>query len=122
MRVCTNCGYHDSDYWKHVKWSYYIDGCSLENFKILEPQLAFNLKKGGDITEDEHYLYRLTKKGHIVLRKAKRDFADLSKRNFSDESFEKFDHYAKKKDWVQDIRPYWNRLHPSQKKLLEMTK
>jgi len=74
MRVCPKCKYIDPPYWKHVKYSYWIDSCSLENFKVLHPKLAKKLTKPCSVVEDEDYLYRLVKNGDWVERKAKVDF------------------------------------------------
>jgi len=125
MRVCPKCGFIDPPYWKHVKYSYYVDFCSFESFGIVEPELAEKLKKGGDIVEDDLYAYRLTNTKLVVLRKAKIDFMNLSTKDF-DDKVEKIDHgtgrwVSKKRNklYIEDLRPYWRGAHPTQKKLLE---
>jgi hypothetical protein len=71
MRVCPKCGCVDSPYWKHTKFSYYIDQCIYENFAVELPKLAAELNKPNSHTQDVNYLYYRTKSGKIVLRKAK---------------------------------------------------
>lgn len=72
--MCPKCGFKDPPEWKHVRFSYWIDTCSLENFKILYPILSTKLTKPGAEIEDENYVYRLVLKGGWVKRKAKIDF------------------------------------------------
>ena len=74
MRVCPKCKFIDPPHWKHVKYSYWIDSCSLENFKILYPTLAKQLRHGGDTIEDEDYVYRFMNNEEWIERKAKVDF------------------------------------------------
>jgi very-short-patch-repair endonuclease len=84
MRVCPHCGYQDPRYWKHAKWSYHIDTCNWESFKIEYPELAISLKRGGDLTEDKDYVYRITKNMHVVQRKAEIEvFKELSRRGLT---------------------------------------
>lgn len=74
MRVCPKCGFKDPPEWKHVRYSYWIDSCSFDNFKILNPLIASQLTKPTAEVEDEHYVYRLCRNGDWVERKAKIDF------------------------------------------------
>ena len=113
MRVCPKCGYIDPPHWKHVKYSYWIDSCSLENFKILHPTLAKRLKKAGAIVEDKLYIYRLVRNGDWVERKAKIDFvgggwSDLTEAHKPISPWAGDENFG---DW-----------HPTQKKLSKFTK
>ena len=128
MRVCPKCGYIDLAIWKHIPFSYYLDGCSYENFQIYYPKMAKQIVNG--IVEDKHYNYKLTRNKRWVQRKAKIDYdfkvdfertpdtkggmtlLTRQKRNL-----------AKRKDWGQgeDHRQHWARNHPNQAKLLETT-
>lgn len=132
MRVCPKCGHIDPPQWKHCKYSYYIDGITRENFEKLYPDLAKNLKKGRDLTEDELYVYRLTKTELVVERKAKIDFLSLSPIDWKDGhekgSRQLREPHALRKHWFitpknlaksQENPKHWSKLHPSQKKLLE---
>jgi len=109
MRVCPNCGYTDPPAWKHSKYSYWIDNCLTEDFKQLHPELvAFILQQKH--AEDEINVYRLTKNGRRVERKAKVDYGQqwtipmekaYDKHNF------------------RDFRPCWMKLNPNQRRLDE---
>lgn len=110
MRVCYKCGYQDHPAWKHVKYSYWIDSCSFENFKILHPELASRLTKIGAITEDEYYVYRLCRNGDWIERKAKVDFIG---EGWSD----KTERYIS--PWQGDKN--FRKWHPNQTKLLEVS-
>ena len=112
MRVCPECGFVDPPYWKHVKFSYFIDSCSLENFKILHPDLAKRIVKEREV-DDKLYVYHLDKKNQWVLRKAKVDYGAKS---WSDKC-EKGDKRIKIR--LRDKEQYWNRFAPQQKKLME---
>jgi len=128
MRVCHKCGAVDPPEWKHVKWSYYIDACSFENFEMLYPNLAKTLLKEGTAS-DKHYAYRVTLKKeppHWVERKAKIDFT----MNW-DDLCEKFPHINKKKlrkrivthhEGLKDFLRHWSKIHPNQTKLLQTKK
>jgi len=113
MRVCPKCGYVDEPYWLHTKFSYYIDQCRYENFRLMFPQLAEQIFKERKV-QDANYVYRLSKNNRVVMRKALIDygltFADLC---------EKGD-FNPKKDKPSDVRGYWNREPPTQKKLLDV--
>ena len=135
MRVCPKCGYVDPAYWKHVRFSYHIDSCNWETFKTEYPDLAKNLRKGGDITEDKDYYYRLTKNQIVVLRKAKIEWTEFQGNPFGAEKYEKFPHTPrgkKEREHSIDNRNYWKevmhgdsafrKVHPKQTKLLEVTK
>ncbi len=109
MRVCPKCGFIDPPHWKHCKFSYHIDSIDFESFEMLYPKLAKNLKKGGDITEDKDYYYRLTKKSKaFVHRKAKIEWTE-GRDPFGAEKYEKFNH--NKSPYVNEnpkLRPkYW---------------
>ena len=90
MRVCPKCGYKDSPYWKHVKFSYFVDSCSFENFEIMHPNLAKEIKE--KMVSDEHNYYRYVKKSNWVLRMAKED---VLTKPFGAEEFEKVAHTQK---------------------------
>lgn len=116
MRVCPKCGYIDPPYWKHVKYSYYIDASSLENFKLLCPELAKRIARE-KVVSDEHFIYRLCKKGTWVERKAKVDFVGET---WSDKC-EKHDgrlKWKRAKD-QHDFYRDWQKEHPAQKKLVK---
>jgi len=116
MRQCPKCGHIDPPYWKHVKFSYFIDSCSLENFKILHPRLAKRIKKEREV-DDKLNVYHLDKKNRWVLRKAKVDYGDKS---WTDKC-EKHDPrlVEGKMKRLRDLEKYWNKFSPKQKKLLE---
>lgn len=137
MRICPKCGYIDPAHWKHVRFSYHIDSCNWETFKQEYPKLAENLRKGGDITEDKDYYYRLTKNQIVVLRKAKIEWTEQQQNPFGAEKYEKFPHTPRGRKELEhsiDNRKClntkevmhgdsaFNRVHPNQKKLLECEK
>jgi len=103
MRVCPKCGYIDPPYWKHVKFSYFVDSCSLENFSLLFPNLAEKITD--DMVFDGINYYRLIKSGFWVLRMAK---IDVIEKPFGNEKFEKVDHspYNENKIFWKKIREY----------------
>lgn len=117
MRICPHCEYVDPLYWKHVKYSYYIDSCSFENFKLLKPELAKRLAlKHGSTIEDKHYVYRITKDGYWIERKAKIDFIDIKNKNWRDGT-EKSPY---KSPYYRDqSRVLWRNFSEGQKRLLE---
>lgn len=121
MRVCPQCGFIDPPEWKHCKYSYHIDACTFENFKLLFPKLAENLKKGGDITEDANYYYRLTKKSLVVERKAKIEWTE-NRNPFGAEKYEKFNHGTRNIWEPHDLRHCWAKAHPDQTKLVSSIK
>ena len=126
MRVCENCGYADSPYWKHTKFSYYIDQCTAENFKIVKPKLAEKLNKPSAQTDDKNYIYYLTKTGKMVLRKAKIDIGvALSPWTDGCESGkQKWKRGRSKlpdKHNIRDFAEHWVKHHPDQTKLFEET-
>ena len=106
MRVCYKCGYVDSPYWRHSKFSSWIDITETENLKLDNPELVERLLKGEKIVEDKYYYYRITKTKLKIHRKAKVDFCG---------------------DWVDkqekaaprniDFRSYWKWADPKQTKL-----
>ena len=98
MRVCPKCGYVDPPYWRHSKYSYWIDHIEYENFQTLHPELC-PLQPGGKI-ENEHYVYRRMKKSDRVERKALIDYEVYGWM----EDMEKVDHD------VHDFRKHWERL------------
>ena len=119
MRVCPKCGFIDPPHWKHCKWSYYIDGITFENFKLLYPNLGLKLKRPKDITEDKDFVYRLTKTGLVVERKAKIDLQNPKELNIHLETFEKGSrHLIHNPHEAKRNREKWS---PSQKKLLEVS-
>lgn len=120
MRVCHRCGLIEHPAWKHVRYSYWIDSCSFENFLILHSDLAKELKQFGSETEDKYYIYRRTNDGHWVERKAK---VDCMHKKWNDGTEHPISPY------IQDA-PYSNdkyhktckfKRSPSQRKLLEVT-
>lgn len=121
MRVCPKCGYCDPPHWKNVKYSYYIEAITAENFKLLHPKMSELIEKEV-VVDDEYYCYRLTKNKRWVERKAKVDFLELG--NWTD-GCEK--HQAKidwkqlgHKDWHFFHRD-WDKIHPEQTKIDEVT-
>ena len=112
MRVCPKCGYIDPPEWKHTRYSYWIDDCSFENFKILFPDLAKIIKCKGSQIDDKYYVYRhtLSKEGWVE-RKAKIDFVG---KGWSDGT----ERYIS--PWGEGKKRF--RLHPNQKKLFEEKK
>jgi hypothetical protein len=124
MRVCPKCGFIDPPEWKHVKWSYHIDSCSLDNFQRLHLELAEKLLKS-DLTEDSLYVYRLSRshKGKgipiWVERKAKIDY--------DEKLYEKFPHFKSVKitkhgidSVAHDFLKAWQKWTPKQTKILEV--
>jgi len=123
MRVCHKCGYIEPAYWKHCRFSYWIDSISFENFKILHPNLAIKLKKGGDETEDKYYVYRRCLKKPFVHRKAKVDFFEGL--TWSDGTEKYVMPSYKDSPWFNDNitqRPKLWKWRPEQTKLLEKRK
>ena len=113
MRVCPKCGYVDPPYWRHSRFSYWLDIIEVENLALVKPELAKILKKEkkGFVVEDKDYYYRKGKNGVFVERKAKIDLGDKSQWR---EKREK----ARRRPPVTDFRKYW-RIDPLQKKLIE---
>lgn len=110
LRVCPKCAYVDPPEWRHSKFSYWIDFCQYEDFKKLHPKLAMDLEANPKLAEDKHYIYRLTKTGKRVHRKAKVDYGyqwtiPMEKHTI---------HPIK---GIQDYRSYWPDL--SQTKLVK---
>ena len=107
MRVCPKCGFVDPPEWKHSKYSYWIDNCTLDDFRHLEPELAKIIEVKGS-AEDQNYVYRLTKNKHRVERKAKVDYGQQwtipMERAYDKHNF-------------RDFRPCWTKLKPGQKQL-----
>jgi hypothetical protein len=121
LRVCPECGYIDPPYWLHSKFSYHIDTISFENFHRVKPELAKELTKGGAITEDKYYYYRLAKTKNRVFRKAKIEWTESNP--FGAEKYEKFNHgyptLTKKRDRMLEVDvQLWKKAHPNQQKLL----
>lgn len=101
-----------------MKYSYYIESITTENFKLLYPKLHSQIIKNV-VCDDEHFCYRLTKNKRWIERKAKIDFLALG--NWTD-GCEK--HQAKidwkkmgHKDWHFFHRD-WDKIHPEQTKLM----
>lgn len=70
MRVCPKCEYVDPSYWRHSRYSYFIDFTEYENWLAMGfPEI----EKGGK-WEDKLYVYRRMKKHGNVERKAKIDY------------------------------------------------
>jgi len=74
MRVCPKCGFVDPPEWRHSRYSYWIDFCKTEDFKCLEPEMAKELLNGKKTVEDKNYVYRMTKNGRRIERKALVDY------------------------------------------------
>lgn len=64
MRVCSKCGYIDSEYW-HVS----LKGCHytrFEDFQVIEPLIASDLPSHRHVVDiDGLYVYHLTKGGYV---------------------------------------------------------
>ena len=56
MRVCPECGYHDSPYWHHYRWVNDIDTMRWEDFAKEYPQFADMIM--GEIRDDGYHYYR----------------------------------------------------------------
>ena len=114
MRVCPKCGYIDPPEWRHLRWSYWIDFCSLEEFKVMHPNLAEHLESGEKLVEEGHYVYRLAKKCK-VHRKAIIDYGlqfEIPMEHVGNKN--------KVKELIHnkfDFRPCWSRIKGKQKKL-----
>ena len=114
MRVCPKCGYVDPPEWKHHRWSYWIDICHIEEFKVLQLELANRLLKGEKLVEDKNYIYRLYAKGRqFVQRKALIDYGYQW-----EPPMEPVNHKSPFKSKPPHFRKHW-KLDPNQKKLLE---
>ena len=127
MRVCPKCSFIDPAYWKHVKFSYHIDSCSLEDFQREYPELSKNLKHGGDITEDKDCFYRLNKMCTFIFRKAKIEWTENSKNPFGAEKYEKFNHQMPRHKINRKLKDDWpdytfRKVSPNQTKLPEVIK
>lgn len=111
MRICPKCGYYESPYWRHSRFSYWIDLITLENLWEIEPKLAQELERNGR-AEDKYYVYRLAgKTKRYVERKCKLDgLGDLWR-----------EPREKPRERVTDFRKI-NRVEPNQKKLLGFIK
>lgn len=122
MRVCPKCGFIDPPYWLHCKFSYHIDSCRFSEFKNQHPELARNLRKGGDIIEDKDNYYRLNITQTHVFRKAKIEWTEINP--FGAEKYEKFDHKFKKSSFIKSAESpsRWIKVHPNQTKLFEVEK
>ena len=107
MRVCPKCGYTDPPYWRHSKFSSWIDLCEYEDFKEMHPDLAQRLEDGEQNVEDKDYVYRRTKNLKRVHRKAKVDFMGSWVVD-----------QEKAKHQIIDTRPYWI-WNPNQRRLLD---
>ena len=110
MSFCAKCGYVDPPYWRHSRFSYYVDLCGVGDFEMMNPDLYKELLRGGvgSIIDDKHYYYRLNKKGRFVARKAKIDLPD---KNIWREEREKAIHYKRKVSGnITDYRPFWTKL------------
>jgi len=79
MRVCPKCKYVDPAQWRHLRFSYWVDFCTFEDFQQLKSELAKRLLDGEKLVEDELCVYRLSgRKGYprMVHRKAKIDYGE----------------------------------------------
>ncbi len=97
MRTCPKCGYVDPPYWRHSKYSYWIDQTEYENFENMHPELC--PLQHGELTEDENYVYRRMKKSGYIERKAKVDY----------ETYGWYPEMEKVRHDVHDFRKHWNR-------------
>ncbi|MGA2682206.1 MAG: hypothetical protein ABSF44_10465 [Candidatus Bathyarchaeia archaeon] len=77
MRVCKcpDCGkiIVDNPLWRPSGFKWGVDFTSFENFELIDSELARKLKLDGQWTEDELYLYRLSRNGN-VSRMAKLEY------------------------------------------------
>jgi len=106
MRVCPECGYVDPAEWRHSKYSYWIDFCTVEYFQKAHPELFKRLRQGEKLVEDKNYVYRMSGKKRRVERKALIDYGH----QFSIDM---------EKGHKDDTRPIWKR-DPNQKKLFDL--
>ena len=113
MRVCPNCGYNDPRYWKHAKYSYHVDFCSFQDFRLFMPNLSIQLTKPCKIIKDKLYFYRLTKNSQVVQRMA---IIDVLEKPFGAEKYEKFKH----NEVDRRFRKWLIGEHRDQKKLLRV--
>jgi len=77
MRICPNCEHVDHPYWRHVRWSYWIDFCFFREFEEIQPDLAKHLIPGS-VLKDKHFIYRRTSNGakDVIQRKALIDYGE----------------------------------------------
>ena len=126
MRVCPKCGYIDPPEWKHIPFSYYLDGCAFEEFKLIKPNLASQIING--LVDDDIYVYRLSKNKRWVQRKAKIDYdAEFGRARFektpsTNGGMNKLRKRSKFDGQKRDIMISWFKLHPNQRRLLEICK
>ena len=120
LRVCPKCGFEDPPYWRHARFSYYIDSCRIDDFRIMKPKLAEKLKIGTTM-EDEVYIYRLTKSGQYIMRKAISDIG-LSSSVWTDGCESGGRKWRDGVTALKDLRKYWSKFHPDQTKLVHFCK
>ena len=96
MRVCPKCRYEDPIYWRHSRFSYWLDQTEYENFETMHPELC--PLKPTQMVEDELYVYR--RMGDRVERKAIIDYEVYGWR----------EHMEKANHDIHDFRKHWERL------------
>ena len=96
MRVCPKCGFEDPIYWRHSRFSYWLDQTENENIEAMHPELC--PLKPKQMIEDRLYVYRRMR--DRVERKAKIDYEVYGWR----EQMEKANHD------VHDFRACWTRV------------
>lgn len=67
MRECPNCGYMDPPYWRNVRFRIFTSVCTLEDFKLLHPDLAERIVTEINLVH-KNYIYHLVKKTMYVQR------------------------------------------------------
>lgn len=103
MRQCPKCGYVDPPYWRHSRYSYWIDFTEYENWLYM----GFPEIQKGQKYEDEYFVYRRNKTGRKVHRKAKIDYGEQW--NIPMEKAHKYPMMDKRKYWTRD--PKQKTLH-----------
>ena len=110
MRVCPKCGYIDPPEWRHLRWSYWIDFCTREDFSRLQPNIMARLLNGEKLAKDkaEIYIYRLSGSNNIH-RKALIDYGEQFSIPMEHHQYRTIPH---------DLRKYWV-FDASQSKLVD---
>lgn len=68
MKRCPKCGYRDPPIWLNHQFQQHIEYTHIDSFRMTHPDLAKNLKKNGDLTEDEYCFYRWASNSPYVYR------------------------------------------------------
>jgi len=69
VRVCPKCGYVDYSRWRQNRWRTNVEFIQLSQFRVLEPDLARDLKEGRPIVIDKLYAYRLSGRGRWIVER-----------------------------------------------------